>query len=394
MGDATTLDELKQLLSNLAADVTAIKADQSRLHVAVNKVQSNILADGSSSTSRGRAVDTADGSSPVASHKLRFPKYDGASDPLAWLHRCDQFFRAAKTLEEEKVWYAAFHLKDDAQQWYYRVELNQGVPTWERFVDLVSRRFGPPTRSNPLCELIKLQHVGSVAEYQYQSLKHLARCDGVMEQQQIAIYTTGLGDPLRIDVELQRPVTLEDAMALSRAYERRNAPVELPPLAGRTMSRPPARSASSAPLPVTPAPTPTLPPAATPGAPQRQRQPPSHRFTRLSAEEMAQRREVELCYNWPTKFSEEHMKECTMKGIYLLEIDDNGPADDQDADVSSRHHGDFFLHDDASRRHAGEHPHPRASGLGVHALLRRHGHCASPRSRAPSAPWPHRRRHQ
>jgi hypothetical protein len=89
MGDVTTLDELKQLLSNLAADVTAIKADQSRLHVAVNKVQSNILADGSSATSRGRAVDTADGSSPVASHKLRFPKYDGASDPLAWLHRCD-----------------------------------------------------------------------------------------------------------------------------------------------------------------------------------------------------------------------------------------------------------------------------------------------------------------
>jgi hypothetical protein len=52
--------------------------------------------------------------------------------------------------------YAAFHLKDDAQQWYYRLERNQGVPTWERFIDLVSRRFGPPACSNPLGELIKL----------------------------------------------------------------------------------------------------------------------------------------------------------------------------------------------------------------------------------------------
>jgi hypothetical protein len=45
----------------------------------------------------------------------------------------------------------------------------------------------------------------------------LARCDGVTEQQQIAIYTAGLGDSLRIDVELHRPVTLEDAMGLSHS---------------------------------------------------------------------------------------------------------------------------------------------------------------------------------
>jgi hypothetical protein len=95
----------------------------------------------------------------------------------------------------------------------------------------VSRHFGPPTRSNPLGELIKVQRTGSVAEYQDQFLKLLARCDGVTEQQQIAIYTTGLGDPLRIDVELQRPMTLEDAMGLSRAYERRIVTSDPPTLA-------------------------------------------------------------------------------------------------------------------------------------------------------------------
>jgi hypothetical protein len=55
-------------------------------------------------------------------------------------------------------------------------------------------------------------------------LKLLARCDGITEQQHITIYTAGLGDHLRIDVELQHPVTLEDAMGLSRSYEHRNLP--------------------------------------------------------------------------------------------------------------------------------------------------------------------------
>jgi hypothetical protein len=184
MGD-TTLDELKQLITSLAADVSTIKADQARLHVAVNKVQSDVVGDDSSTSGpngKGVPADRSGGSAPTTSHKLRFPKFDGATDPLAWLHRCDQFFRAARTPEEEKVWYSAFYLEGDAQQWYYRLERNQGVPTWERFVGLVSRRFGPPARSNPLGELIKLQRVGSVAEYQDQFLKLLARCDSVTKQ--------------------------------------------------------------------------------------------------------------------------------------------------------------------------------------------------------------------
>jgi hypothetical protein len=51
-------------------------------------------------------------------------------------------------------------------------------------------------------------------------------CNGITEKQQIAIYMAGLGEPLCNDVELQRPVSLEDAMSVSRAYERRNTPGE------------------------------------------------------------------------------------------------------------------------------------------------------------------------
>jgi hypothetical protein len=183
-----------------------------------------------------------------------------------------QFFWAARTPKEEMVWYASFYLDGDAQQWYFRLVRNQGVPTWDRLVDLVSCRSPPSARSNPLGELIKIQSTGFVAEYQDQFLKLLTRCDG----------TAGLGDPLRIDVELQRPMTLEDAMGLSRAYECCIVSLDPVPASGRTSTWPTLRS-SSAPAPVTPMPTPTAAPTSTPGVPQQPRPSPGTRFTRLTA---------------------------------------------------------------------------------------------------------------
>jgi hypothetical protein len=41
------------------------------------------------------------------------------------------------------------------------------------------------------------------------------------ESQQTQVFTAGLGDPLRTDIELRQPMTLEGAMYLTRAYERR-----------------------------------------------------------------------------------------------------------------------------------------------------------------------------
>jgi hypothetical protein len=86
--------------------IAAVKADQGRLHVAINTVQSkHIEAVATSGTSARDAPTSSVGGAVLnaASHKLCFPKYDGSGDPLPWLHRCDQFFRAARTAEVEKV---------------------------------------------------------------------------------------------------------------------------------------------------------------------------------------------------------------------------------------------------------------------------------------------------
>jgi len=46
------------------------------------------------------------------------------------------------------------------------------------------------------------------------------------------------------------------------------------------------------------------------------------RFTRLTSQETAQRCIDNLCFNCPEKFTPGDIDTCTMKGIYLMELDE------------------------------------------------------------------------
>jgi hypothetical protein len=47
---------------------------------------------------------------------------------------------------------------------------------------------------------------------------------------------------------------------------------------------------------------------------------------------MARRRLDGLCFNCPEKFSRDHAKQCTMRGIYFLEMDTDDAASEQDSE--------------------------------------------------------------
>jgi hypothetical protein len=134
------------------------------------------------------------------------------------------------------VWTVSFYLDGVASQWYYRWEKNlRAAPSWEEFSAGVNRHFGPPDHASLLGELTHLCRTGSVDEYQEAFLNLLAQCEDISEKHQIALFMVDLLPPLCVDVELQNPVTLEDAMTLARAYECRLA---LPDEAMRGTDRP------------------------------------------------------------------------------------------------------------------------------------------------------------
>lgn len=143
-----------------------------------------------------------------------------------------------------------FYLEGATSQWYFRLEKNQGEPSWEQFIDGINKRFGPPTRSNPLGELMHLRCSGSIDDYQERFLTLLACCEGVNEKQPTAIFSAGLPPQMGIDVDLQKPTTLDDAMSLAQVFERR---LKLGNDLYRSMARI-SRTSSRTPFSSTPAP--------------------------------------------------------------------------------------------------------------------------------------------
>ncbi|KAL1145373.1 hypothetical protein V6Z11_A11G294300 [Gossypium hirsutum] len=139
--------------------------------------------------------------------KMEFPTYDGVGDPLGWLKRCENFFGNQWTNEEDKVDLASFHLLGEAQLWFDQIEEEEANLDWERFRECCHIRFGPPMSNNPLGELANLRQTGTTTD--------------LKPRQQINLFTAGLVEELRIDIEMQQQGNLGVAMNMARALERK-----------------------------------------------------------------------------------------------------------------------------------------------------------------------------
>jgi hypothetical protein len=142
--------------------------------------------------------DEDDGGEDIipTTHKLEFRKYDGTDNPLPWLNWCEWYFTVYRTPKPKRVAMVACYLLDDVQLWFHRLELNGGRPSWSQFIQLVNARFGLPLTDTLLRELAMLRCTGSVDEFAKRFMALSCRDPTITEQQQIRLFTTGLGDPL------------------------------------------------------------------------------------------------------------------------------------------------------------------------------------------------------
>ena len=122
---------------------------------------------------------------PPKHYRMDFPRYDGKSDPLIFINRCNSFFHQQRIMEEEKTWMASYNLEDAAQLWYMQVQQDEGTPSWRRFTELLNLRYGPSLRSAPLAELAECRRTSTVEEYQDQFQALLPRAGHLDEAQRV-----------------------------------------------------------------------------------------------------------------------------------------------------------------------------------------------------------------
>jgi len=119
------------------------------------------------------------------------------------------------------------------------LERDSGRPEWEPFKHLCQQRFGPPFSTNHLAELARLPFTSTVEAYAELFQARAAHAGALTPLQKAQLFTGGLPEHIRADVELQEPQDLQRAVRLARAYERRNSSALL-----ALPAPPPTRTAS------------------------------------------------------------------------------------------------------------------------------------------------------
>ena len=166
-----TLTDLFNEMKKVSAKISTLEADVASLKEKAPTAES---------TDTRRADNQRDLEFHPKHKKWDFPHYDGTSDPMPFLHKCEAYFRQHLTMPEERVRMAAYHLDDAAQLWFIQLQEDEGTPSWGNFKDLLDLRFGPPLRSAPMFELAQCRRSGAVEEYanRFQALiPHAGRLD-------------------------------------------------------------------------------------------------------------------------------------------------------------------------------------------------------------------------
>jgi hypothetical protein len=199
MGDQPTLADLMAKLNTLTTDMAAMKMDIEGIK-------------GRSSTTEtsgdGRTEGPRDLERPPKFQKLDFPRYDGKSDPMFFINKCESYFRQQRTMAEEHVWMASYQLEGVAHMWFVQLQDDEGTPPWGRFKELLNLRFGPHLRSTPLFELSECRRTDSVEEYANCFQELLPRAGRLDQSQRVQLFTGGLLPPATPSASTtQRPST-------------------------------------------------------------------------------------------------------------------------------------------------------------------------------------------
>ncbi|KAK5826336.1 hypothetical protein PVK06_021254 [Gossypium arboreum] len=190
--DETTLTtKLEAFMEQMVTRQQTLEEQVAILSLSVQKItkgdsKKNNEERGSSGGRKMNSDSEHDGYMVPRYSKIEFLTFDGVGDPLG-----------------------------EAQLWFDQMEEKEANLNWGRFKECCHIRFEPPMSNNPLGELANLRQTGTVEEYQRQFLSLLARAANLKPRQQVNLFTAGLVEERRIDIEMQQLENLGVAMNMA-----------------------------------------------------------------------------------------------------------------------------------------------------------------------------------
>jgi hypothetical protein len=230
--------------------------------------------------------------------KIDMRKFDG-KDPITWIFQMEQFFDLHQVPTLQKVTLASLYLENDQFVWYQWIceRKKDSIISWSIFMDELIAHYGDIKRNTFFSQLINLQQRGPITEHIQQFQKLSLRVKNILEDNLLDLFMGTLKESIQHEVHLFEPKSLEHAFSMERKVESKN-------MATRRVVTNNYRENH--------APSPNL------------TQP-----TRLTPQQMDERREKGLCFNCDNKYSKGH--KCGEKKLFYIDCEEE---EDQELEPS------------------------------------------------------------
>jgi hypothetical protein len=244
--------------------------------------------------------------------KIDMRKFDG-KDPITWILQMEQFFDLHDVPHTQKVQIASLYLEPNQFVWYRWLCSHKSLVTWTIFMEEMIVHY-EDTRSNTFfSQLINLKKKGSVIEHIENFQRLNIKVTYIPDDHLIDVFIGTLRDNIQHEVLLWEPKSLENAFRVARNVESKNMAMET------RRTTPNIYRENNAPSSKTPQPT------------------------RLTPQQLEERKEKGLCFNCDNKYSKGH--KCGEKKLFYIDCEEE-EEQEQEQEPSQNENIEAFSSED------------------------------------------------
>jgi hypothetical protein len=229
--------------------------------------------------------------------KIDMKKFDG-KDPITWILQMQQLFDLHNVPHTQKVRIVSLYLEPNQFVWYRWLFSRKSLVTWTIFMEEMIEHYEDTRSNNFFIQLINLKQKGSVTEHIENFQRLNIKVTDISYDHLIDVFIGTLKDNIQHEVRLWEPKSLENAFKVAKNVESKNMAM------ATRRTNPNIYRENNAPSSKTPQPT------------------------RLTPQQLEERKEKNLCFNCDSKYSKGH--KCGENKLFYIDCEEEEEEQEQE----------------------------------------------------------------